>query len=367
MQLEDFWLFGVSSKHEEISICLLLLAVPAARADSASDLETKIAELEKKVVALHSQAQTLSGQVAFYDGQIKLTSLKISQTEDQIASISAKINFLEDKLQAKSRLLEKQILLSYKQGQLDPLQIFFSAADFSELVSRFKYLQIVQSTNRRFLAETQAVQNNYAQQKTLVQDSQTRLQTQKTALANLRADRDNLLKQTKNNESLYQKQLEEARLELQAINSALANAVRQGPVNAGDPIGLVGNSGYPSCSTGKHLHFEVRQNDSWVNAETYLKNTTDKWGLNIGSGNWDWPLRGTLEITQRYGNTPYSYRYRYSGGIHTGIDMVSTDDVIRAPAAGMLYSSSEKCGSSTINIKFIDHGSGLKTLYLHVQ
>ncbi len=341
--------------------------MPVVRADSAQDLEAKIAELEKKVTTLHSQAQTLSGQIVFYDSQIKLTSLKISQTEDQIASISAKINFLENKLQEKSRLLEKQILLSYKQGQLDPLQIFLSSDDVSQLISRFKYLQIVQSTNRRFLADTQTVQNNYAQQKTLVQDSQKRLQTQKTALANLRADRDNLLKQTKSSEALYQKQLEQARLELQAVNSALANAVKQGPVSAGDPIGLVGNSGYPSCSTGKHLHFEVRVNDTWVNAETYLKNTTDKWGLNIGSGNWDWPLRGTLEITQRYGRTPYSYRYGYSGGIHTGIDMVSTDDIIRAPAAGTLYSSAEKCGSSTINIKFIDHGSGVKTLYLHVQ
>ena len=346
---------------------LLFYSSTPAHAESPSELESKIADLEKKVATLHSQAQTLSGQVAFYDGQIKLTSLKISQTEDQIASISAKINFLEEKLQAKSLLLEKQIRLSYKQGQLDPLQIFLSADDVSQLISRFKYLQIVQSTNRRFLAETQAVQNNYGQQKTLVQDSQTRLQTQKTALANLRADRDNLLRQTKNNEALYQKQLEQARLELQAINSALANAIKQGPVTVGDSIGLVGNSGYPSCSSGKHLHFEVRVNDTWVSAETYLKNMTDKWGLNIGSGNWDWPLRGTLEITQRYGRTPYSYRYSYSGGIHTGIDMVSIDDVIRAPASGTLYSSSEKCGSSTINIKFIDHGSGLKTLYLHVQ
>ncbi|MEK9208424.1 MAG: peptidoglycan DD-metalloendopeptidase family protein, partial [Patescibacteria group bacterium] len=155
--------------------------------------------------------------------------------------------------------------------------------------------------------------------------------------------------------------------ELEAIQRALANAVKQGPVNVGDAIGLVGNSGYPYCSTGKHLHFEVRQNDAWVNAETYLKNMTDKWGANIGSGNWDWPLRGDISITQRYGKTEYSWRYKYSGGIHTGIDMVSNTDIIYAPAAGILYSYTEKCGSANLNIKFIDHGSGLKSFYLHVQ
>ena len=127
---------------------------------------------QKILDSLASQANTLAGQIAFYDAQIKLVLSKITQTEDQIVSISAKINFLEDKLQEKSRLLETQIRLSYKQGQLDPLRIFLSSDDVSQLISRFKYLQIVQSTNRRFLAETQTIQNSYSQQKTLIQDSQ---------------------------------------------------------------------------------------------------------------------------------------------------------------------------------------------------
>jgi len=211
------------------------------------------------------------------------------------------------------------------------------------------------------------VQLNYAQQKNLVEDAKKKLEVQKKSLAVLREEKDNLLIQTKNNEAIYQKQLEQARLELAAIQAALAAATREGPVKTGDPIGLVGNSGYPSCSTGKHLHFEVRQGDSWVNAEGYLKNMTDKWGLNIGSGNWDWPIKGTIEVTQRYGKTDYSYVYKYSGGIHTGIDMVSDNDVIKAVADGTLYSSTQKCGSSDLNIKYIDHGSGLKTFYLHIQ
>ncbi len=334
---------------------------------SESEIQQEIDALNAKIISLQGQAQTLSGQIAYYDSQIKLTALKITQTEDQVASLSIKINFLEDKLQEKSRLLEKQIRLSYKQGQLDPLQILLSSADVSEIISRFKYLQIVQAANRRFLYDTQQIQSSYGRQKDLVADSQKKLQTQKIALANLSADRANLLKQTKNSEAIYQKQLEVARQELEAIQRALANAVKQGPVNVGDAIGLVGNSGEPYCSFGKHLHFEVRQNDAWVNAETYLKNITDKWGLNIGSGSWNWPLQGNISVTQRYGKTQWSYRYAYSGGIHTGIDMISTDDIIRAPAAGTLYSYTGKCGPANLNIKFIDHGSDLKTLYLHVQ
>lgn len=336
-------------------------------ADEISDKQRQIDELEKKIGELKNQSATLANQIVYYDNQIILNTLKISQTEDMIASLSGKIEILELRLQQRAKILEKQILTSYKQGSIDPLQVLFSSKDFSVLLSRLKYSQLIQANNRKILHDTQLVQLNYAQQKDLVEKAKVKLESQKKTLAALRQEKDNLLVQTKNNEAVYQKQLEQARLELLAIQTALATANKEGPVKTGDPIALVGNTGYPSCSTGKHLHFEVRTSDNWVNAESYLKNMTDKWGLNIGSGSWNWPIGGSIEITQRYGKTPYSYRYLYSGGVHTGIDMVSNEDVIRAPADGTLYSSVQKCGSSDLKVKFIDHGGGLKTFYLHVQ
>lgn len=345
----------------------LSLLVTSVHAGTYEDKQKEIEELETKITGLQKQAKTLGDQIAYYDGQIRLNTLKISQSEDLIASISGKISLLEDRLQSRSRVLERQIIQTYKQGGAEPLSLFLSSTNFSDVLSRFKYLQIVQNHNRKFLHDTQLVQSNYATQKTLIEVSKKKLETQKTTLANLRVEKDNLLTQTKNNEVVYQKQLMQARLELQAIEAALAAATKEGPVKAGDPVALMGNSGYPDCSTGTHLHFETRVNDSWVNAEGYLKTITDKWGLNIGSGSWDWPLRGSIEITQRYGKTPYSYRYAYSGGIHTGIDMVSDNPIVHAPADGTLYSYTGKCGNSSLKIKYIDHGSGLKTFYLHVQ
>jgi peptidoglycan hydrolase CwlO-like protein len=355
---------------KQFLVTLLLccfIALPSVHADLFSEKQIEIQELEKKIINLKSQAVTLMDQIVAYDNQIKLAQLKISQSEEQIASVSARIDVLEVKLQEKSNLLEKQIVQTYKHGVSDPLRLLFGVQNFNELVSQVKYLQIVQSQNRKYLHDTQLVQTGYANQKGLLEDARKRLQNQKIALDSYRKERDSMLLQTKNNEALYQRQLEQARLELETIQKALANAVSRGPVRTGDIIGIMGNSGYPYCSSGPHLHFEVRKDDSWVNAETYLRNMTDKWRLNIGSGNWNWPMRGDIEITQRYGRTDYSYRYKYSNGIHTGIDMVSNDAAVRAVADGILYSSSEKCSTATVNLKYIDHGNGIKTLYLHLQ
>ena len=91
--------------------------------------------------------------------------------------------------------------------------------------------------------------------------------------------------------------------------------------------------------------------------------------LRIGTGSWDWPLEGDVIVTQRFGKTPWSWRYTYSGGIHTGVDMVSNSStVIRASADGTMYSSTQTCGdTSIIKIKYIEQNDGIVSFYLHVQ
>ncbi|MEK7536337.1 MAG: peptidoglycan DD-metalloendopeptidase family protein [Patescibacteria group bacterium] len=340
-----------------------------------SDCNKLIDEYTNQVLKLQGQGNTLKSQILQFDAQIKLTSLKIAQTEEQISLLSGRIDQIEGSLGSLTSAFSERAVETYKMARIkDPLLLLISSDNLSEAFNRFSYLKKIQEGDRDLLNRLQTAKDTYNEQKLDQEDLQKQLETQQKQLNTQKLAKKTLLDQTKSDEKKYQALLAEALAEKSAIERALVSGTKVGPVKAGDPIALVGNSGYPGCSTGKHLHFEIRKNNIWVDPSSYLQNKSvndeEKGGTaNIGSGSWQWPLSDTIRLTQHYGHTPWSWKYSYSGGIHTGLDMVSTSsDVIRAPADGNLFKSSQSCGgSSTINIVYIEHNDGVISLYLHVQ
>jgi len=357
------------------SLFLIKKGASAQACSNLSNLSERIDCYEQELKRLGAQSKTLSNQIAQFDAQIKLTALKISQTEEKIALLGGRIDQLESSLNALTAAFSSRAVETYKMTRVgDPFLILISAPDLRDAVSRFHYLQKIQEADRDLLSRLQSAQTTYKEEKLDQETLQAQLEEQKAALDRQKKSKAALLEQTKNDEKKYQELLAQALAEKAAIEAALVAGVKVGPVSQGDPIGLIGNSGYPSCSTGKHLHFEVRKDGNWTDPAQYLQNKTvidDQNGggnVTLGSGNWPWPIQDPIRVTQFYGHTPYSWRYTYSGGLHTGIDMVSnSSDVIRAPAAGTLYKSAQKCGNSIMNVVYIEHGDNLISLYLHVQ
>lgn len=369
-----------------IILALLLLVVVRVSANEAVDQQIK--DLEAKIAASKSEQNTLSKQITLLDSQVKLTELQIGATEkkidvleSEIGELAEEISRLEDLKTKRLELVLHRIPQSYKRASSSQFGWLLFSDNFSELLARAKYLVQVQEEDTTLYRQLQLTQMNYNERRDVREAKkaeqealQMQLEKHTRDLATQKKQKQALLDQTKNSESVYQRLLAQALAEKQALERALVDSVKVGPVKKGDPIALVGNTGFPGCSTGAHLHFEVRQGNSWVDPSSYLSSKTVKdeqsggeW--TVGSGSWGWPLSDTIRLTQHYGKTPWSWRYGYSGGIHTGFDMVSTgSEVIRAPADGDLYSSSQSCGtSSVIKIKYIEHGGGLISFYLHVQ
>lgn len=367
-------------------ILIIIMDYPfTVRADSLDDT---INDLIKKIDTAQSQERTLNNEIIKIDNQIRLTELNIQKKEnditklgEEIAELSTKIEKLEINLSHLLILFSNRVVNSYKTIKTSYLTLLFSSGSLSELLSRSKYIQMAQVNDQQVMTEVQRTKVEYKDQKDkreekkIIQENlKKQLQVQKTKLDTDKKTKNTLLIQTKNDEETYQRLLQQALAEKQALDAALISGVSEGQVKKGDPIALMGNTGYPGCSTGTHLHFEIHKDNQWVDPGNYLKSKTledqqDSSTATIGSGDWDWPLEGDVILTQHYGRTPYSWRYAYSGGIHTGLDLYTKGSaVIRAPKDGVLYSSSQNCGgSSVIKIKYIEHGDGLISFYLHVQ
>lgn len=370
-----------------IVFSLFILGIVSVKADELQDLDKDIKGLKQKISEAQSKGKTLNAEITSMDSKIKLKVLEVSETEEKIGALGEEIENLTDKigrletsLTKLSEVLINRMVTSYKTSRVSFLSLLVSSDGLAEFINKVKYIKLAQAhdqemmTNIEFAKVDYSDQKNLREKKKLEQESlKTKLEGQKKDLDKNKKDKEALLTQTKNDEATYQKLLQQALAEKQALEAALVTGVKVGPIKQGDPIALVGNTGYPSCSTGAHLHFEVRKNNQWVNAADYLKARTVEDHQNggtttMGTGSWEWPLEGEVLVTQYYGKTPYSWRYAYSGGIHTGIDMYSnTSAVIRAPKEGTLYSSSQDCGGSTIKIKYIEHGDGVISFYLHVQ
>lgn len=369
-----------------VIVAFLLIAHSRALAESVED---KIRVYQEQIASLNSQANTLSKQITLLDSQVKLTTLQIDDTrrkidilDNEIGELTQEIVRLEDLKTKRLELVLHRIPQTYKRANASNFGGLLFSKNFSDFLTRAKYLLQVQEEDTALYKQLQLTQMNYNDRRDTREEKKNeqealrkQLEQHTRALAGQKKQKQALLDQTRNSEVVYQRLLAQALAEKQALERALVDSVKVGPVKKGDPIGLVGNSGFPGCSTGAHLHFEVRQGGAWIDPSSYLGNKTVKDDQNsgsdwsVGSGSWSWPLSDAIRLTQHFGKTPWSWRYSYSGGIHTGFDMVSTGgDVIRAPADGDLYSSSQSCGtSSIIKIKYIDHGSGLISFYLHVQ
>ncbi len=367
---------------------------PDTTSGKLNDIKDKIKELEGKLNDLRSTEKTLQSQIDVVDNQIELTQLRINSTESEISELTedidiavGKVDHLEDSIGKISEALLNRIVATYKAGSLAQSPLFVNADTFADYFTKMNYLRIIQAQDRKLLYETHQAQLDYENQKNIFEDKkakvvalQVQLEEYKAQIDGEKKSKEDLLAVTKNDEKKYQQLLSAAQAERSAIEGVISSIklVNGTPVIKGQVIAQVGNSGAPYCSTGAHLHFEVRINGGDINPSNYLKSGvnfaysygSDQYGYygSIGpSGDWDWPLEEVIQINQGYGSHGYAQSF-YPDGVHHGIDMDSnSSSLIKAPKEGTLYRGTTSCSGVAMNYVAVDHGGGIVSWYWHVQ
>lgn len=372
-----------------LTFLLLATGVAISKAQSCGNEEEckkLISEYEQKLVGIRDQKNTLFSQIEFADTQIYLTTLriqdterKIAQTADEIESLKGRIVTLNSSLDYISKLLLEKIIEGYKRREAPLLAIFIDPDNASTMINRLKYAKVAEESDRKLAFQVQQAKLNFEQQKNLREDKQkeladleVNLENQKSALDSQKSQKERLLSITKNDERVYQNLLAQTQAEFAAIQGIVSGAGTESKirdVKKGDTIAsLIGGS---SCnSSGSHLHFIVQDGSAVINPFSKLRDTGyidrtggDSWSP---SGDWDWPLNGTIEFNQGYGSdTSFIKTGSAFYTFHNGIDIYAPSSVV-AVSDGELYRGSYAVGCTLSYVRVKHKDSNYSTLYLHV-
>lgn len=358
--------------------------------DELTQKREEIKELQEKLVEVRGQKQTLASTISYLNNRIQLTQAQIDESQAQverlqveIADLSTRIQLLDATLEDITKILINRIGQTYKQSRVQPLYQVFMADTLPEALTRVKYLQLSQKNDREVMYQMETTKADFNNQKLLKEEKQAeldllaaQLEQQQLSLSQQQEEKEALLEITRNDELRFQAELATKRAELEAIQSIIAGRGEEtevGDVSKGDQIAMV-IPGASACSSGAHLHFEVANQGVHRNPAGYLSSKAVVWDNGPDSpfeftGDWDWPLSGSVRITQGYGMTFYAATMRYyGGGPHTGIDMVNNSDyTVKSVSDGKLFRGAIACGGGTLRYVRVAHNDELSSYYLHVN
>jgi peptidoglycan hydrolase CwlO-like protein len=202
------------------------------------DLQNKIKEYSSKLDSLRQQKSSLSSQIQVFDTQIYLTGLQITDTEQKIVDtqkeievLTSRIEGLDSSLNYLSKLMLQRVVDGYKRQNVTVFDMLLDSNGANELVNKLKYYKTAQTNNEKLLLQVQETKVNFEDQKKIREDKKvqldklsTLLDDQKTALDSQKAQKQQLLAQTGNDETTYQRLLANAQAQLASFGRFVQNS-----------------------------------------------------------------------------------------------------------------------------------------------
>lgn len=311
-------------------------------------LDAEIKSYNKKISQTQGEAKTLKDALAKLEARrvglskdIAYTQLRIKQAEDNIYFTKNKINDTESVLErTKAALAESLRTLVHNDTSLPRyVTALANGARLSDTIDISKRNQDVSAAINEKAQTLIDTKTSLALEKATFEARKNKLvvlnntlNDQKQLIVQTSKDKTDLLTETKNKESAYQKLVSERKAKKTALESEM------------------------------------------LDVEAKLKTAVDVSKLpKYGSGALKYPVDNVI-ITQYFGNTPFASKNPqvYNGSGHNGIDLgVKIGSPIYASASGVVLgvgNTDAACaGVSYGKWVLIKHQNGLTTLYAHLS
>ena len=346
-----------------LSIITIILAIPLfIHAQTADELQAninslsskinaldkEIAEFNKKINQTQGEAKTLKQALASLElrrtaltKEINLSKLRITETQGKITETQGKITVTETTLQKNKRALSEALRSLVSDEQVLPplISALSSGSRLSDALNAIKEGGDVSKAideKVRNLAETKTTlatqKATYESSKEKLVNLNNTLLDQKQLVEETTKDKNNLLTETKNKESQYQKLLADRKVKKESLEAEM------------------------------------------LDVESKLKVIVDASKLpKYGKGVIKYPVAKPI-ITQYFGNTPFASQNPqvYNGSGHNGIDFgVKIGTPILSVASGVVVGTGNTdtacSGVSYGKWVLIRHTNGLTSLYGHLS
>lgn len=340
----------------------LFLHAQTTDTQSAEELQTNLNSLSAQIKALDAEIKSYNSKVVKTQGEAKTLKQALARLEERrkglikdidytrlrILRAQENITFTKDKIQVTESILDRnkralgESLRSLVQSEQFVPPFIGALAPGSHLSDALEIMRREGETSRAINQKVQDLidvkttlslqKASYESRKHVLENLNETLINQKDLVIQTSKDKSNLLVQTKNKESEYQKLLADRRLKKDQLESEM------------------------------------------LDVESKLRVIVDASKLpSTGKGVLQYPVENII-ITQYFGNTAFSTKNPqvYNGSGHNGIDFgVRTGTPIYSAGAGIVLGTGNTdtaCnGVSYGKWVLIRHANGLTTLYAHLS
>jgi len=326
----------IGAIQDKIDSSRAQLSEKQARLQHAKD---RAGVLSSTIQKYGDRLDQLRGEVATLQNRIAIVQTQLRKKEAELKEAKAKLERLRAHLKRSLRILSQRLVDIYESNNPDAMTVILSAHGFNDLLSRYDYLQRIQSQDTSIAVRVKRLRN---EEKETVE----RVRAARNAIADKKAE----LEQAQAELEARQADLADARAQDQQILSQVQQTQDQ----------LEGDVSDISAQIASQLQAKQQAEAAAAAAAASSGSTTAPAGPVQGesSSGMIWPVNGPI-------TSPFCEARAWES-CHPGIDIgVPSGTPIQAAAAGTVSIAGVESGYG--NYTCIDHGGGISTCYAHQE